>query len=451
MLDGNGQFLAHPDSSLVLEANIRDFEGMRGIGEEMLKGRPGASPYVFQGITRMGGFAPINSTGWYIFMAQNEEEYLSNARDIRKALILVMLISIAAASAAIGFVSRSIVSPVKKAVAGLRDIAEGDGDLTMRLEVSTKDEAGELALWFNTFVEKLQGIIGNIGNNIHSLTASSVQLAAIAQETQERVQDVSGRAGSVAAASEEMSANTAQSTEALQQSSHNTSLLATATEEMSATIREIAQNSGKARAISQDAAGRASRVSISMDNLEKAAGGIGRVIETITDISAQVNLLALNATIEAARAGDAGKGFAVVANEIKQLATQTAEAARDISDKIQKIQETTSASVKDVAAITSVINDVSDVVGGIAAAVEEQSAAAEEIADNVGQVSRSIELVHENASENSLVVEQVARDIAGISHVMGEMQKSGSQVSASASDLSGLSESIKKLVEQFRT
>jgi methyl-accepting chemotaxis protein len=127
----------------------------------------------------------------------------------------------------------------------------------------------------------------------------------------------------------------------------------------------------------------ATNASSNINQLGEAANTIGKVIETNTDISEQVNLLALNTTIEAARAGEAGKGFAVVANEIKELAKQTANATQEIKEKIGGIQGTTSTTVRQITEITQVITIVNDVVTNIATAVEEQSAATLEIADNV--------------------------------------------------------------------
>jgi methyl-accepting chemotaxis protein len=164
-----------------------------------------------------------------------------------------------------------------------------------------------------------------------------------------------------------------------------------------------------------------------MDQLGAAANSIGKVIETITDISEQVNLLALNATIEAARAGEAGKGFAVVANEIKELAKQTAAATQDIKEKIEGIQGTTSMTVGQITEITQVINDVNDVVGNIATAVEQQSAATKEIATNVAQASQGIQEVNENVNQSSSVSGEISRDIAGVSVSMNEMSTSSSQ------------------------
>ncbi len=134
-------------------------------------------------------------------------------------------------------------------------------------------------------------------------------------------QQASGQAHAVAAAAEQMTANVISVAAGMEQTTTNLASVASATEQMTATIGEIAGNSEKARRITEEATRQAARISEQMNQLGAAAQQIGKVTETITEISSQTNLLALNATIEAARAGSAGKGFAVVANEIKELAT----------------------------------------------------------------------------------------------------------------------------------
>ena len=123
--------------------------------------------------------------------------------------------------------------------------------------------------------------------------------------------------------------------------------------------------------------------------LGESSAEIGQVIKVITSIAQQTNLLALNATIEAARAGDAGKGFAVVANEVKELAKQTAKATEDISQKITAIQDDTKRAVESIGSITAIINQINDISGTIATAVEEQSATTNEMSRNVQEAAKA--------------------------------------------------------------
>ena len=432
MADGTGRCIAHPNPDNVLKINFSDLPDMHTVITRMKAQEAGAQEYIFKGVSKTCGFAPVGINNWSVAATQNQEEFLSASNAIRNANVIVTLVSTVLVTLVILLASRSIVRPINAAVEGLKDIAQGEGDLTMRLEDSGKDEVGELARWFNTFIEKLQGIIKDISSGVETLSSSSTELSAISEQMSQGVTNASEKSNTVAAAAEEMSANMNNVAAAMEESSTNTNMVALAAKEMSATIGEIAQNAEKARSISDEATHKASSASTNMDQLGDAANAIGKVIETITDISEQVNLLALNATIEAARAGEAGKGFAVVANEIKELAKQTAAATQDIKEKIEDIQGTTSMTVGQIGEITEVITNVNDVVATIATAVEEQSAATKDIAENVAQASQGIQEVNENVNQSSTVLGEISEDIAGVSMSMNEMSTSSSQVNLSA-------------------
>lgn len=226
--------------------------------------------------------------------------------------------------------------------------------------------------------------------------------------------------------------------------------MASATEQMSATVGEIAANTAKARVISEQATNQAQTVSHEMQELGAAAREIGQVTETITNISAQTNLLALNATIEAARAGAAGKGFAVVANEIKELARQTAEATEDIKKRIAGVQTSAGAAISDIGQIASVINEVGDIVSGIAAAIEEQAVVTRDVAGNIAQASSGVSEANERVAQTAEVSKAIARDVGGISSAVAEVRVGGEQLKASASELSLLAERLSGNIRQFK-
>jgi len=450
MINGKGIVLAHPKQEHVLKLDASAIKEMDSISKQMLAGQTGVDSYVFNGVDKIAGFAPVGINGWSISVTQDSDEFLEAAVSIRNLTLLVIICSMLIVGTVIVIASRSIVRPINSAVEGLKDIAQGEGDLTMRLSVTSKDEVGELATWFNVFIEKLQGIMKDISGGVQTLASSSTELSVISTQMNRGIRIVTEKSSAVAAASEEMSASMNSVAAAMEQSSANTNMLATASEEMSSTINEIARNAEKARTISSNAAKKATSATENIDQLGIAAKSIGKVIETITDISEQVNLLALNATIEAARAGEAGKGFAVVANEIKELARQTADATQDIREKVEGIQGTTSITVKEITEITGVIAEVNEVVTTIAAAVEEQSAATTEIAGNVAQVSTGIQEVNVNVNQSSAAASYITKDIADVNGSMAEMSNNSAQVDVSAHDLSKLSEQLKHMVDQFK-
>ncbi len=357
-------------------------------------------------------------------------------------ILLVLLMSF--------ILSSLVIKPIRHTVIMLKDISEGEGDLTKRLPIKNQDEIGDLANYFNRFVEKLQGIIGGISANAGTVASSATELSAISSQSGLSVKTMSEKTSTVAAAAEESSANTGSVAAAMDEASANLSSVASATEEMSATIGEIASNSEKARLISNDAGVQADSVSVLMKQLGKAAQDIGKVTETITGISSQTNLLALNATIEAARAGAAGKGFAVVANEIKELAKQTAAATEDIKNKISDVQNSAGSAISDIEKITAVIAEVNLIVAGIATAIEEQSAVTRDVAGNVAQASAGVREANERIAQTAAVSRSMAADIAGVDAAAAEIRSGGEQVQASSAELSKLAEQLKGLVGQFK-
>lgn len=348
------------------------------------------------------------------------------------------------------FIVFGITKALTNMITGVQDIAEGEGDLTKRIEIKSKDELGELAGWLNLFMGKLQDIIKRIANESVEVDRSSNELTEISGEMTNVAQSTSDKANNVASASEEMSSSLSSVAAAMEESSQNTNLIASAAEEMNSTINEIAGNAEKTRTTSEEAAIKASETVEMMKDLNDAAKSIGQVTETITDISNQTNLLALNATIEAARAGEAGKGFAVVANEIKALANQTAEATSDIKSQIENVQSVSSTTINSISEVTGVINTAKDMISTIAAAVTEQSSATQEISSNIEQLSLGIQDVNENVNQSSVVANQISEDISNVNSASTEMTANSQSVKASATQLKQMAEKLKIIVDTFK-
>ncbi|MBF0204355.1 MAG: HAMP domain-containing protein, partial [Desulfamplus sp.] len=343
-----------------------------------------------------------------------------------------------------------VTKPINSSVEMVKDIAQGEGDLTRRLVISNNDEIGDLSGWFNIFVEKLQGLIRNVSSDAVVLNSSAGELSQISASMSGRVVSLSDRSRSVASAAEEMSTNMASVASACEEATANINIVAVAAEQMTSTIKEIAGSSEKARNITSEAVKKSVDALQRVNTLGQAARDISKVTEVITEISGQTNLLALNATIEAARAGEAGKGFAVVANEIKELAKQTAGATLEIKDRINNIQSSTEASITQINEISQVIGEVSDIINNIASAMEEQSSATREIAENVSQASFGIKDVNQSVAQSASVSEEIAKDIAQMDKYTSEISQSGNQLDLRANELSTLATKLKSMMSKFK-
>ena len=292
------------------------------------------------------------------------------------------------------------------------------GDLTNDVPVSGEDPIGQMGVALSELIIGLRGSIRSIKENSVSLAGASEELSAVSTQMRCNSDETSQQAGVVSAASEQVS--------------RNTQIVATGIEEMSASIKEIAKNASDAARVATSAVTMAMSTNAIIGRLGESSTQIGKVIKVITSIAQQTNLLALNATIEAARAGEAGKGFAVVANEVKELAKETARATEDISQKIEAIQKDTKDAVEAIGEISTVIDQINDISGTIAGAVEEQTATTNEISRNVAETSRgtseiaqnitSVALAAKNTTEganNSLAAAQeLARMAAGLNQIV---------------------------------
>ncbi len=370
---------------------------------------------------------------------------------LKNIMIIIIIFSFAVTFFILIYIVRNISRPLKEAVDYTKKIASKD--LTAQIDSKYSRRKDEIGMLIRALIEmqiSLKEMMFLMNKDVDSLTDASSDLLTISEHMARGSTMTTEKAGTVAAASEELNANSASVADGMEQSSSNLNGVATATEEMTATIHEIARNTESARVVTEKAVVQTEQVTKIMDVLGNSANEIGKVTETITSISDQTNLLALNATIEAARAGSAGKGFAVVASEIKELAKQTAAATEDIRGKIDGIQTSTTNSISDIKKISKIVQNVNNYITTIAAAVEEQSVTTKDISDNMGHASLSVHDASERTIQNSTVSQEIAKEIAEVSLSAEEMSDASSQVADSAKKLSGLSESIKKMVDTYR-
>jgi methyl-accepting chemotaxis protein len=387
--------------------------------------------------------------GTMAYVYDATEAYATLAK-LRISILILCVVLAVAIFIPLLFGVRSVTNPINRTAQMVKDISEGEGDLTKRLEILKKDEIGTLAGYFNVFLDKLQEMVSQIKDNAHTINTASTDLSDVVVQVSDSSEETSNRSNLVATAAEEMSSNINNVAAAMEESSTNINMVASAVEEISSTIDDISVNTEKAQTISNHAVEKAGEVSVKMKSLGEAAIGIGKVLETITEISEQVNLLALNATIEAARAGEAGKGFAVVANEIKDLAKQTSGAASEIRGKVEAIQASTNENIAGIQETSEVIGEINGLIVFITGAVSEQSLATQEIARNIAQASQGIQEVNENVSQSSSVAGEITQDIAVVDSSAKSITDNSSQLKTKAENLSKVADQLNSIVGGFK-
>jgi len=379
-------------------------------------------------------------------------EALANSESSKRSgTIFLAIFSIVAVLLGIGlgmYMSRSLTNRITALADVTKLVAEGD--LNNEVTMKSKDELGDLANDTNAMTENLRKIISQITDYSGQLTSSSSELDNLATAMSQGAQKNTSKSESVAAAAEEMSVNMSSVAETAEEAATNINSVSIATDEINSSISEIAKSSETGRSITQEAVERAASATTRVNELGGDAKEISKVTEVISEISEQTNLLALNATIEAARAGEAGKGFAVVASEIKELALQTAEATNDIKTRIETIQNSTASTVDEIKGVAQIIENVNEIVGTIATAVEEQSATTREISENMGQASGGLQDVSENVAQSTTVANEIAKDISDVNSNSNKVLKNSALVSNNSGELKKLAKDLQELISQFK-
>ena len=334
------------------------------------------------------------------------------------------------------FMSRMITVPINDVVHAFDDLAEGEGDLTRRLNSEGKSEMARLSGGFNRFADKVHNLVQQVGGEVQNLTTVVENVSNIVEQTQQ---------GSI-------------------QQREQTGQVATAITEMTATVQEVAANANSAADSAQQADQNArtgqSVVSDTIQSiqalaseietganviheLEKDAEAIGSVLDVIRGIAEQTNLLALNAAIEAARAGEQGRGFAVVADEVRTLASRTQESTSEIQEMINSLQSQARAAVE---AITQGQDKTRTSVDNASNAGEALNA----ITESVTTITNMNFQIASASEEQSVVAEEINKNVVNISEVADKNASASEQLATSSNDLARLTEDLRGLVSQFK-
>ena len=440
--------------------------------------------YIYKGVRNIASYAKTKTTNWTVVITAPQDEFMGTVNSLRIRMYITGVIILLIALVIIFFIARTMVQPVQKVVFALRDIAQGEGDLTVRLPVHGNDEVTDLSEYFNETIAKIGASIQAVGTSSDEMEEIGNELASNMTETASAVNEISAnidgvkqqamtQAASVtetAATIEEIVRTIKQLNNSIEIQASSVAQSSSSVEEMVANIVSIGQTLGKTDEVIKSLTtatgdGKATLVTSNTvtQKIAEESGSLMEASSVIQHIASQTNLLAMNAAIEAAHAGEAGKGFAVVADEIRKLAEESSTQGKTITATLKTLSgeiETLSASSKTVEekfnAIFTLAEQVKDMSNRLTEAMREQENGSREVLTAIKSINSVTIEVQAGSEEMLKGGEGVAEEMQKldsltrvITESMNEMASGAVQINNAVQEVSEITQKNKQSIESL--